>query len=521
MSAPTKQPANVLDRIAPNSATQLNNPSAGTSAPKAHPEFAEVPIGVLEVPIGVWGSRRVGSNLGQSERVEVFAEDTCTVIVFPQGAVIRLSASVAAGQLVMVANRKSGHIILCRVVNVRTYPHVRGYAEIEFMQSATGFWGSYTPQGTLKLSTELRPAAPSTSPEDLWNSAFPKEVISVLANVSLAAPSTHSILRTETDPIEDRAIQIPFVEKLPQRVATVAIDSGSHFETAERNRSNQNPRLTEVSTQGSARFRIWNLLDSLRGPRIQVRVERTPSPKRRVALVPVMTSLLLMGVTGILLLHYGTAKDSGITQPDPMPEVSIGSPIANGIQGPQPKSDTSSAVPGLPIAKIENFPGNHTRELADNIRISHPSTRKPTPERKIPNERLLAPLSTANRAAAMGRDVPPAVTGSDPNTGADAIQGFVAALLPTGGRAKEPQLLSSSAPIYPPAARQARVEGQVTIDAVVDTNGKLTSVKVVSGAPLLQQAALDSLRTWKYQPAYLNEKPVPVKTSIIVNFRLR
>jgi TonB family protein len=178
-------------------------------------------------------------------------------------------------------------------------------------------------------------------------------------------------------------------------------------------------------------------------------------------------------------------------------------------------------VPGLPIAKIENFPGNHTRELADNIRISRPSARKPTPERKIPNGRLLAPHSTADRAAAIGRDVPPALTGSDPNTGADAIQGLVASLLPSGGRAKEPQLLSSSPPIYPATARQARIEGQVTIDAVIDTNGKLTSMKVVSGAPLLQQAALDSLRTWKYQPAYLNEKPVPVKMSIIVNFRLR
>jgi TonB family protein len=204
-----------------------------------------------------------------------------------------------------------------------------------------------------------------------------------------------------------------------------------------------------------------------------------------------------------------------------MPEVSIGSPIANGIQGPQPKSDTSSVVPGLPIAKIENFPGNHTKELADNIRISRPSARKPTPERKIPNGRLLAPHSTADRAAAIGRDVPPALTGGDPNTGADAIQGLVASLLPSGGRAKEPQLLSSSPPIYPATARQARIEGQVTIDAVIDTNGKLTSMKVVSGAPLLQQAALDSLRTWKYQPAYLNEKPVPVTTSIIVNFRLR
>ena len=81
-------------------------------------ESISVPIGVLEVPIGVWGSRRVETNSDESERVEVFAEDTSTVIVFPQGAVIRLSAGVAPGQLVVIANRKSGQIMLCRIVNV-------------------------------------------------------------------------------------------------------------------------------------------------------------------------------------------------------------------------------------------------------------------------------------------------------------------------------------------------------------------------------------------------------------------
>jgi TonB family protein len=69
-------------------------------------------------------------------------------------------------------------------------------------------------------------------------------------------------------------------------------------------------------------------------------------------------------------------------------------------------------------------------------------------------------------------------------------------------------------------AKQNGIEGQVIIDAVIDTTGKLTSMKVVSGA-LLQQAALDSLRNWKYEPGYLDDKPVPVRTSITVKFRLR
>jgi TonB family protein len=187
----------------------------------------------------------------------------------------------------------------------------------------------------------------------------------------------------------------------------------------------------------------------------------------------------------------------------------------------RPKCNASSVVPELPIAKSENFPGTQRRELADNIHFSRRPERKATPDRKISNERLLAPHSTANRLAAMGRDAPPDVIGVDSNTGIGPLQGLLATLQPHGGRTKEPQLLVSSPPIYPALARQAHVEGRVTIEAVIDTTGKLTNMTVVSGAPLLQQAALDSLRTWKYQPGYLNENPIPTKTLITVNFHLR
>lgn len=122
MSVPPKLPVNALDRFTQSPSKQPDSRLAETA--KANPESVAVPIGVLEVPIGVWGSRRVESNSGQSERIEVFAEDTCTVIVFPQGAVIRLSAGVGPGQLIMIANRKSGQIMLCRVVKVRTYPNI-------------------------------------------------------------------------------------------------------------------------------------------------------------------------------------------------------------------------------------------------------------------------------------------------------------------------------------------------------------------------------------------------------------
>jgi TonB family protein len=244
-------------------------------------------------------------------------------------------------------------------------------------------------------------------------------------------------------------------------------------------------------------------------------------------LVTLVPALVLLSVFGFFFLRDGVGQTSGISQTSPMPEVSLGSPTANVIQNPRPKSDTTFVVPQLPIAKSENFPGTQIREFADNIRPSRPSERRGTSPRsstsgkKIAKEKLLAPYSSANRLAVMGRDTAPDVTGADSNTGVGPLQGILGTQQPGGGRAKEPELLVSAAPIYPTMARQARLEGQVVINAVIDATGKLTNMTVVSGPPLLQQAAIDSLRTWKYQPGYLNEKPVSTKTSITVNFRLR
>jgi TonB family protein len=540
MSAPTKLPFSVLGEFAQSSATQPTAQLAGTPALEANPESVAVPIGVLEVPIGVWGSRRVESDSGQSERVEVFAEDTCTVIVFPQGAVIRLSAGVAPGQLVVIANRKSGQIMLCRIVNVRTYPNIRGYAEIEFMHSATGFWGSYASQGTLTLAAKMASAVPSTS-ADFWSNGFLKEVVSVPPSAVSALPAAPAV-RTKKEPIANRPIQIPFGEEPVQYVATIGMDPETPQDATGRSSSNQHtvlartssplassprPSSPPASSQDSARFRIgswifsWGRLQTARTV-----TYGTPVPKRSLVLVSLVPALVLLVVFGVFFLRDGVGQPSGISQTSPMPEVTLGSPIAKVVQSPQPKSNPTFVVPQLPIAKSEGFPGTPIREFADN-RPSRPYERRGTSPRsgtsgkKITKEKLLTPYSSANRLAVMGRDAAPDVSGVDSSAGLSPLQGVLATVQPRGGRATEPELLVSSAPIYPAMARQARVEGQVRIDAVIDTTGKLTNMTVVSGAPLLQKAALDSLRTWEYRPGYLNEKPVSTKTSITVNFRLR
>jgi len=70
-------------------------------------------------------------------------------------------------------------------------------------------------------------------------------------------------------------------------------------------------------------------------------------------------------------------------------------------------------------------------------------------------------------------------------------------------------------------AKSQHVAGDVRVDALVDANGRVITMKVVAGPSLLHQAAMDALRQWKYQPATLNGKPVPMHLAVTIQFRLQ
>jgi protein TonB len=81
-------------------------------------------------------------------------------------------------------------------------------------------------------------------------------------------------------------------------------------------------------------------------------------------------------------------------------------------------------------------------------------------------------------------------------------------------------LIHNVKPPYPPLARQARVQGMVVIQAVIGKDGTIQNLRVVSGHPMLAQAALEAVKQWRYKPYYLNGEPVDVDTTINVNFTL-
>jgi len=79
-------------------------------------------------------------------------------------------------------------------------------------------------------------------------------------------------------------------------------------------------------------------------------------------------------------------------------------------------------------------------------------------------------------------------------------------------------LLQKTAPVYPPIAKAARVSGTVVLRAVISKDGMIENVRVISGPAMLQQAALDAVRTWRYRPYLLSSRPVEVETTINVVF---
>jgi periplasmic protein TonB len=81
-------------------------------------------------------------------------------------------------------------------------------------------------------------------------------------------------------------------------------------------------------------------------------------------------------------------------------------------------------------------------------------------------------------------------------------------------------LLKKTTPIYPPIARAARVEGTVILQATISTSGTIENLRVASGPQMLQQAALDAVRDWRYRPYLLNGEPVEVETTVNVIFTL-
>ena len=179
---------------------------------------------------------------------------------------------------------------------------------------------------------------------------------------------------------------------------------------------------------------------------------------------------------------------------------------------PTPPPDaTPNRRPAIPSLKMKS-PSAPKRTLANagegvapNAEIATPESPVAQPAAGLPSAVALAP----NQPAPPGPVFAPATPSAAP------------ASAPAARITSEPRLVSSTRPVYPASARASKVQGNVVVSASIDATGKVANAKALSGPMLLQQAALESVRQWKYSPALADGRPVSSQVTVNVEFRLQ
>jgi protein TonB len=193
----------------------------------------------------------------------------------------------------------------------------------------------------------------------------------------------------------------------------------------------------------------------------------------------------------------------------------VSSPVREALKTIE-ASDPSSAPAEKPAESHEAPNAASKKSTAiSHFRLSRPRAEHRSSLTKIPEaaEGIDSAPGVPSRVSAEGLSA--LVAGSSLQPAAPKLE------RPIGGEVKTARLISSTPPAYPPSARSQGVEGDVTLDALIDETGRVTRVKTISGPDLLQQAAAAAVRQWKYKPATLDGNALPMHLTVTVKFRMR
>jgi TonB family protein len=604
----------------------------------AIPENAARPQPVaLEVAVTVNGARAVAG----SDKREPFSESTKTVLVFAHGAVVRLSSSVAPGQLLFLTNEKTKKEVVCQVVNSKNYSSVSGYVELEFTEPVSGFWGMRfpaAPQGrssepalassptarNLAIGSVAEPKAPVTAtaiqPETkstipssprvsqtvpsspAISSNRPSAPQSAALNsppTSLNATPTYPSSAASTDALEiPKPIKTPTVAP-PVTPKTSAVPSKSMLDSEEikipswleplaRNAAAASAALPEIKAQEPAEdFGDIPVLDDLAVTEITDTPEGAnrgvpsssfgthflaeehdghseeatatgKSSKKFLIGAIAAGGLLLIGAGGWYMRQSSdnvTANNSASNTAAVSTAPNATNNSVNNNDRTQSQSQIHAATPERPAAKLTSVSapattapdassGSKPAKFGDANRASLSANKNiatvdsasdldraadvaaPAPQKKqnLGAVKLSAPI--VNKASepvpteeALNLEPSQPAAGLTPGQLGSSSRQPVAPS--SGPDIKSATLISSVAPAYPLLAKNQRITGGVTIDVLIDVTGHVASMTVVSGPALLRDAAQEALRHWKYAPAELHGKPVPMHMTVTIQFKLQ
>jgi TonB family protein len=428
-----------------------------------------------EVQLKVAGTQHANSAGGS----ELFAEETNSVLVYETGGVIRLSAAVVAGQLLLLANLESKREVVVQVKRRRAYTPTSCYVELEFAEPALSFWGIEFSAATALLPKNAKDAEAAA----LVRSA---EAIADEAGEPTAAPSVEEVraLRREVEALrEEEAGATAKAKSPPLEHDFVA----TQFTAAE---------------QAIVPKHSWKLLLPKAG-RPRARGNFTPGFRGGVLRLAVLTTALAVTVLGAAWYKHWVPWKSTAAKPS-ISATAVGSNAAtslalgsremakghSGLTDTNVANDTTAIRPGAP----SQVRGSDSPAGATNGSAVQPAVSKTSP---------------APTLAGKGNMVRPTPKATAQHVAASPVQSVIA----------PPKLIKSVRAVVSLDDLRDFETGNVVIDAVVGTEGEVHFVRVISGPPSLRAAAIEAVKQYRYEPAIRNGQAVPEHVTITIRFR--
>jgi TonB family protein len=550
----------------------------------------------LEIAVNVTGARPAASS-GQRD---LFSEDTSTVLVFENGAVIRLAAAVVTGQLLFLTDKRSNGEVVCQVVRKRSFRPTECYVELEFTEPAPKFWGVDLPakadapvhkevaqmvESAETAEADVAPVAPEASGQEVENLKHEvdglREQIQALLQAKTEATKVESARedaakRAEVAAAEVTRISVPGAApaqttqtgnvpaahaaaadgKVPEAgagatpktvasapappmirmalpKATLAKEGGAK-DAAEIDPLDYllpKPALDFSSAPRAGTARVSQSLYDIYKP-VRAGIGKFPL----AAISTLVLAIFLAGAwrmnwvrlpwLGSYSGHRGISQNAASADPGKSQ-----SGVAHAVAPPTTPSAAPAAVPAT------NKPNAVAKRLAAEASSHSPAAAAEVPNEPgtaaagpgflgpatsaVPNvEKPVAPTTAPKRAnatdsgtAAVSRrkSAPSATPSATAQPAPPEPAASDATLVP-------PKLLKSVPPVYPPEAMENYITGDVRVDAVVEPDGKIGAMKILTGPAPLRQAAMDALKQYEYAPATQGGKAVPAHVTATVKF---
>ena len=233
--------------------------------------------------------------------------------------------------------------------------------------------------------------------------------------------------------------------------------------------------------------------------------------------------------------NSGSAPAKAVEAPVSSPTVAVNNPPVAKPEATVPPSGSNSS--SATFSPVSAEPAKNTTPAVSPLPPTAPKNSPPLTRSEPPAEqpkkpslgkvRLSAPVVSRAKNSPQSGDADPSLGTSMPTPGVEPLSSLSAhtkqpvAPVEVGGDVKAARLVKSVPPVYPAVARTQRIGGNVSIDAVVETDGNVSTMKVLSGPAILHRAALDAVKQWHYEPAMLNGKPTASHLTVTVQFRLQ